>query len=67
MEYFLILGTPKTNTGIECEIECELQIGDYAQMMSDEYKDESLLVVTHRLYYSSSGEHDQFYFFAKRA
>ena len=48
MEYYVAIGSPKNHSGVECKIECELQIGDYVEMW---HEDDGELVVIRSRYY----------------
>ena len=66
MNYYIAIGTPGNHSGIECQIESELQIGDYVEMWHDQNKDEDdgeMVIVTHRFYCTMS---NNFIFYAKK-
>lgn len=66
MEYYVAIGSPKKHSGLECKIECELQIGDYVEMWHEENKnddDGALVIVKHRYYCTF---HDIMIFYAER-
>ena len=51
--YRVAIGSPKNHSGLECEINHELQIGDYVEMWHDKNKEEDngeLVIVKTRLY-----------------
>lgn len=56
MKYYVAIGSPKNHSGLECEIERELQIGDYVEMWHEENKDEldgedgELVIIKSRYY-----------------
>ena len=53
MEYYVAIGTPKNHSGLDCKIECELQVGDYVEMWHEENKNEykgELVIVKSRYY-----------------
>lgn len=53
MEYFVAIGDIKKHSGYECEIKCELQIGDYVEMYYDDNQDEDdgeLVIIKSKLY-----------------
>ena len=68
MNYFVAIGTPFNHSGLECSVECELQIGDYVEMFHEENEGEDegeMVVITHR-YYCVNNNNDDFIFYAKR-
>ena len=53
MKYYVAIGSPNNHSGLECEIECELQIGDYVKMWHEENEDEDdgeLVIIKSRYY-----------------
>jgi len=53
MEYYVAIGSPKNHSGLECKIECELQIGDYVEMWHEENENEDdgeMVIITYRCY-----------------
>ena len=66
MKYYVAIGSPKNHSGLECEIDCELQIGDFVRMWHDDNKDEDdgeMVVITSRLY---STYENILFFYAER-
>jgi len=53
MKYYVAIGSPKNHSGLECDVECELQIGDYVEMWHEGNEDKNngeLVLITHRYY-----------------
>lgn len=66
MKYYVAIGSPKKHSGLECKIECELQIGDFVEMWHEDNRDEDdgeLVVITSRFY---STIENVFFFYAER-
>ncbi|MFY0653316.1 MAG: hypothetical protein JXQ96_14835 [Cyclobacteriaceae bacterium] len=70
MRYFIVIGSPDNHSGLECAIDCELQIGDYAEMWHGEHtiednKEGELVIITHRMFIAAI-DVNFFIFYAKR-
>lgn len=66
MKYYVAIGSPKNHSGLECKIECELQIGDFVEMWHDDNKDEDdgeMVIITSRCY---STYENVLFFYAER-
>jgi len=53
MTYYVAIGNPKNHSGLECKIECELQIGDYVEMWHEDNCDDDdgeLVIIASRVY-----------------
>lgn len=50
IRYIAAVGSPSHHSGIECNIKCELQIGDYINIDDEEKEKDYLCIVKSRYY-----------------
>jgi hypothetical protein len=66
MKYYVAIGSVENNSGLECEVECELQIGDFVEMWHCENKGDDrgeVVIIKNRLY---STYENALFFYAER-